>query len=74
VSLTTLVDSPVIAGEYLKVVPLDTSSRPVEADLVGDNASSIDPGRPDAEVEAASAGSRRDVRRASLRPYHFLLT
>src|SRR5882672_11214091 len=43
VSLTTLVDSPVIAGEYLKVVPLDdTSSRRVEADLVGDNASSID--------------------------------
>jgi predicted metalloprotease with PDZ domain len=43
VSLTTLVDSPVIAGEYLRVVPLDnTSSRPVEADLVGDTASSID--------------------------------
>ncbi len=43
VSLTTLVDSPVIAGEYLRVVPLDnTSSRPVEADLVGDTASAID--------------------------------
>jgi len=51
VSLTTLVDSPVIAGEYLKVVPLDpstplgtsdTSSRRVEADLVGDTAASID--------------------------------
>jgi predicted metalloprotease with PDZ domain len=51
VSLTTLVDSPVIAGEYLKVVPLDpstplgtsdTSSRRVEADLVGDTAASIE--------------------------------
>src|SRR6185503_13507394 len=59
VSLTTLVDSPVIAGEYLKVVSLDsstapgagssaplgtsdTSSRHVEADLVGDTAASIE--------------------------------
>jgi predicted metalloprotease with PDZ domain len=43
VSLTTLVDSPVIAGEYLRVVPLDdTSPRRVEADLVGDTAASID--------------------------------
>ena len=43
VSLTTLVDSPVIAGEYLRVVPLDdTSSRRVEADLVGDTAASVD--------------------------------
>ena len=43
VSLTTLVDSPVIAGEYLRVVPLDnTSSRPVEAALVGDTPGSID--------------------------------
>ena len=43
VSLTTLVDSPVIAGEYLREVPLDTtSSRKVYADLVGDTAGSID--------------------------------
>jgi predicted metalloprotease with PDZ domain len=43
VSLTTLVDSPVIAGEYLKVFPLDdTSSSRVEADLVGDTAASIE--------------------------------
>jgi predicted metalloprotease with PDZ domain len=43
VSLTTLVDSPVIAGEYLRTVPLDnTSSRPVVAALVGDTAASID--------------------------------
>src|SRR5678816_800961 len=43
VSLTTLVDSPVVAGEYLRIVPLDnSSSRPVEAVLVGDTAASID--------------------------------
>jgi len=43
VSLTTLVDSPVIAGEYLREVPLDTSSSSkVYADLVGDTADSID--------------------------------
>jgi len=42
VSLTTLVDSPVIAGEYLRVVPLDGSSRPVEAALVGDTAASVE--------------------------------
>lgn len=42
-SLTMLVDSPVIAGEYLREVPLDTtSSRKVYADLVGDTAASID--------------------------------
>jgi predicted metalloprotease with PDZ domain len=43
VSLTTLVDSPVVAGEYLRIVPLDNSaSRPVEAVLVGDTSASID--------------------------------
>ena len=42
VSLTTLVDSPVIAGEYLKAIPIDTSSRPVEVDLVADSAGALD--------------------------------
>jgi predicted metalloprotease with PDZ domain len=43
VSLTTLVDSPVVAGEYLRIVPLDnSSSRLVEAVLVGDTSASID--------------------------------
>ena len=76
VSLTTLVDSPVIAGEYLRVVPLDsTSSRPVEADLVGDTAASIDiPSELTAKwkrlVQEADAmfGARH------YNNYHFLLT
>lgn len=43
VSLTMLVDSPLVAGEYLRIVPLDNgSSRPVEAVLVGDTSASID--------------------------------
>jgi predicted metalloprotease with PDZ domain len=42
VSLTTLVDSPVIAGEYLRTIPIDTSNRPVEVDLVADSASSLE--------------------------------
>ena len=33
---------PVIAGEYFRVVPLDTSSRPIEVDLVADSAASLD--------------------------------
>jgi predicted metalloprotease with PDZ domain len=76
VSLTTLVDSPVIAGEYLRVVPLDnTSSHPVEADLVGDTAASIDIsndliGKWKRLVQEADAmfGARH------YHNYHFLLT
>ncbi len=76
VSLTTLVDSPVIAGEYLREVPLDTTSaRHVYADLVGDTAASID--IPDDLTEKW----RRLVREADAmfgarhyNDYHFLLT
>jgi len=75
VSLTTLVDSPVIAGEYLRVVPLDGSSRPVEAVLVGDTAASVDiPNDLTAKwkrlVQEADAmfGARHYTN------YHFLLT
>ena len=76
VSLTTLVDSPVVAGEYLRIVPLDnSSSRPVEAVLVGDTSASIDiPNELTAKwkqlVQEADAmfGARH------YNNYHFLLT
>jgi predicted metalloprotease with PDZ domain len=35
--LTTLVDSPVLAGEYMRVVPLATGDRPVELDIAADS-------------------------------------
>jgi predicted metalloprotease with PDZ domain len=41
VSLTTLVDSPLIAGEYLRVVPLSESPRQ-EMDIAADNAGDLD--------------------------------
>jgi predicted metalloprotease with PDZ domain len=44
VSLTMLVDGPVLAGEYLKVVPLTPSGEnpPVELDVAADSAAALD--------------------------------
>src|SRR5271154_1446652 len=42
VSLTMLVDGPVIAGEYMKVVPLSTENPPAELDVVADSAAALD--------------------------------
>jgi predicted metalloprotease with PDZ domain len=42
VSLTTLVDSPVLAGEFFLPVSLDASSRPVQIDLAADSAGSLE--------------------------------
>jgi len=70
------VDSPVVAGEYLREVPLDAaSSRKVYADLVGDTPSSID-------ISADLANKwKRLVQEADAmfgarhyNDYHFLLT
>ena len=36
VPFETLVDSPIFAGRYMRVIPLDTSSRPVTLDVVAD--------------------------------------
>jgi len=42
VSLYTLVDSPIVTGEYLKVVPLNLGQTPpVEMDVVADSASAL---------------------------------
>src|SRR6478672_7820424 len=45
VSLYTLVDSPVLAGEYLKVVPLAPQGQnpPHEMDIAADSAAALDP-------------------------------
>jgi predicted metalloprotease with PDZ domain len=43
VSLYTLVDSPVIAGEYLKIVPLNPGQTPpVEMDIAADSSTALD--------------------------------
>lgn len=43
VSLYTLVDSPVIAGEFLKVIPLNQGENPpVELDVAADSAAALD--------------------------------
>jgi predicted metalloprotease with PDZ domain len=43
ISLTMLVDAPVIAGQYLKVVPLNPGQTPpVEMDIAADSAAALD--------------------------------
>ena len=41
-SLTMLVDGPVLAGEYMKVVPLSTENPPAELDVAADSAAALD--------------------------------
>jgi predicted metalloprotease with PDZ domain len=41
-SLTKLVDSPVLAGEYFRAIPLSTSNPPVELDLAADSAAALE--------------------------------
>jgi predicted metalloprotease with PDZ domain len=75
VSLTMLVDGPVITGEYLKVIPLSTENPPAELDVVADSAAALDA---PAEVWehyrnlVKQAGILFGARHYS--DYHFLLT
>ena len=41
VSLTTLVDSPVLAGEFFHKEPLDTGDRPIEIDVAADSSDAL---------------------------------
>jgi predicted metalloprotease with PDZ domain len=77
VSLTMLVDGPVLAGEYLKAVPLSSPGEnpPAELDVVADSAAALD--APDEYWEH----SRNLVKQAGIlfgarhyTNYHFLLT
>ncbi len=74
VSLYTLVDSPIITGEYLKVVPLNPGQTPpVELDIAADS-----PGALDAPKEVWDAYSNLVKQTVGLfgathyRDYHFL--
>jgi predicted metalloprotease with PDZ domain len=77
VSLTMLVDGPVLAGQYMKVVPLTASNEnpPVELDLAADSAAALD------APEELWEHYRNLVKQAGLlfgarhyTNYHFLLT
>ena len=77
VSLTMLVDGPVIAGEYLKVVPLTPPAEnpPAELDVVADSAAVLD------APEEVWEHYRNLVKQAGIlfgarhyTDYHFLLT
>jgi predicted metalloprotease with PDZ domain len=75
ISLTMLVDGPVLTGEYLKVVPLSTSAPPAELDVAADT-----PGALAAPPEVWEH-SKNLVTQAGIlfgarhyRDYHFLLT
>ena len=77
VSLTMLVDGPVIAGEYLKVVPLSAPGEnpPAELDVVADSAAALD------APEEVWDHYRNLVKQAGIlfgarhyTGYHFLLT
>jgi predicted metalloprotease with PDZ domain len=75
VSLTMLVDGPVLAGEYLKVVPLRTENPPVEIDVAADSVAALNAPEDFWEHE------RNLVKQAGIlfgawhyTDYHFLLT
>lgn len=42
VSLTTLVDSPVLAGEYFRAIPIDAARSSVEFDIAADSAAALE--------------------------------
>lgn len=75
VSLTLLVDSPVLAGEFFRTVPLDNSGRSVVLDIAADSAAAL------AITPEATEAFRRLVTQADalfgarhFDRYHFLLT
>jgi predicted metalloprotease with PDZ domain len=76
-TLTTLVDSPVIAGEFLRAVPLSPAgeARPTQLDVAGDSAAAVNFSA-DTETHlrnlVAEGGALFGARH--YRDYHFLLS
>ena len=75
-SLTTLVDSPVLMGEYLKKIPLQAGQTPEhELDIAADSADALRISAPQEKAFqnlVAEAGALYGARH--YRDYHFLLT
>jgi predicted metalloprotease with PDZ domain len=74
VSLTTLVDSPIITGEYLRVVPL--ADNPLtEMDIAADSAAALDAPAPVLEAHKSLVEQAQKLFGAHhYRDYHFLYT
>jgi predicted metalloprotease with PDZ domain len=74
VSLTTLVDSPVITGEFLKVVPL-AQDPPTEMDIAADSAAALDaPAEVWGHYKNLVAQAQKLFGAHHYRDYHFLYT
>jgi predicted metalloprotease with PDZ domain len=74
VSLTTLVDSPVITGEFLKVVPL-AQDPPTEMDIAADSAAALDaPAEVWDHYKNLVAQAQKLFGAHHYRDYHFLYT
>jgi predicted metalloprotease with PDZ domain len=75
VSLTTLVDSPVLAGEYFRAIPIDTARSSVEIDLAADSAAALE-ASPDFVAKMKKLVAETDALFGArhYENYHFLLT
>ena len=74
VSLTTLVDSPVITGEFLKVVPL-SQDPPTEMDIAADSAAALEPHQDTWDHYKSLVDQAQKLFGAHhYRAYHFLYT
>lgn len=72
--LTTLIDSPVITGEYLKVVPL-AQDPPTEMDIAADSAAALDaPSEVWEHYKALVDQAQKLFGAHHYRDYHFLYT
>jgi predicted metalloprotease with PDZ domain len=72
VSLTSLVDSPVIAGEYLRVVPLANNPQ-TEMDIAADSAAALDaPGEVFSAYQQLVEQAQKLFGAHHYRDYHFL--
>jgi predicted metalloprotease with PDZ domain len=75
VSLTTLVDSPVLAGEYFRAIPIDAARNAVELDLAADSAAALE-ATPEfiAHMKKLVAETDALFGARHYENYHFLLT
>ncbi|MCA1815090.1 MAG: M61 family peptidase [Acidobacteria bacterium] len=75
VSLTTLIDSPVLAGEYFRAIPIDQAHNAVELDIAADSAAALEaPPEFVAHMRQLVAETDALFGARHYENYHFLLT